>query len=170
MVAATDKYSGLSAAQARELLAYDPETGILTWKVSIRGRIRAGIEAGNTNNGYRGTIIAHRRYLNHRLAWLIYYGEWPKDQLDHIDGDGENNRIGNLRSASATINNQNKNKIRPQKNNRLGITGVTVYRGKYRANLKVSGRSLNLGSYNTIEEARDAYLKAKRELHEGNTL
>lgn len=168
MVAATDKYSGLSAVQVRELLAYDPETGLLTWKVEGRGTSQGRVAGSMRNNGYFRVGIRRKAYSIHRIAWLIYYGEWPKDQVDHIDGDRTNNRISNLRPASATVNSQNR--VRAQANNRLGVMGVRLYRGKYQACLRLSGKYVYLGRYCTIEEARDAYLKAKRELHEGNTL
>ena len=164
---ATDKYTGLSAAQARELLAYDPETGILTWKVR-RGRVLAGTEAGFLKRRYVCTTVGYRVYRNHRLAWLIHYGEWPNDQVDHIDGDHSNNRIANLRQADCSVNNQNLRVSRTS--NKLGVLGVCIERGKYRGAIEVCGRCRFLGRYDTIEEASNAYLKAKRELHEGNTL
>ena len=166
----TDKYSGLSAAQARELLDYAPDTGLLTWKATGTGR-RSGGEAGNRNtDGYVRTTIKYRAYANHRLAWMIYYGEWPKDQVDHIDGDRSNNRIFNLRQASSAINNQNLRRAHP--NNKLGVLGV-YYDGvhsKYLAHISVSGKQKYLGRFNSLEEASNAYLAAKRALHEGNQL
>ena len=167
---ATDKYSGLSAAQARELLAYDPDTGLLTWKATGTGRRPGGV-AGNLNtDGYVRTSISYKAYANHRLAWLIYYGEWPKDQVDHIDGDRSNNRISNLRQASSSINNQNLRRAHP--NNKLGVLGVYYddVRSKYLAQIGVSGKQRVLGRFNSLEEASNAYLAAKRELHEGNQL
>ena len=168
MAAISDKYSGLSAAQARELLAYDPETGILTWKVS-RGKAVVGREAGSAHPPcrYRCTGIYGRAYKNHRLAWLIHYGRWPDNYLDHIDGDIENNRIGNLRPATASTNQHNK---RASFNSKTGVLGVFPSRGKYQSSIRIHGNNIFLGRFNTIEDASNAYLKAKRELHEGNTL
>ena len=166
----TDKYSGLSAAQARELLDYAPDTGLLTWKATGTGR-RSGGEAGNRNtDGYVRTTIGKRHYANHRLAWLIYYGEWPKDQVDHIDGDRSNNRIFNLRQASSSINNQNLR--RAHSRNTLGVLGVYYegVRSKYKAQISISGNQKYLGRFNSLEEASNAYLAAKRALHEGNQL
>ena len=166
----TDKYSGLSAAQARALLDYAPDTGLLTWKATGTGR-RSGGEAGNRNtDGYVRTTIKYRAYANHRLAWLIYYGEWPKDQVDHIDGDRSNNRISNLRQASSSINNQNLRRAYP--NNKLGVLGVyyETSRNKYVARICVKGRQATIGRFNSLEEASNAYLAAKRALHEGNQL
>ena len=170
---ATDKYSGLSAAQARELLTYDPETGILTWKVS-RGKAVAGREAGMLNRitGYISTGISKRYYRNSRLAWLIHHGRWPDNYLDHIDGDRTNNKIANLRDVSASVNLQNLRNA--MSSNKLGVLGVIAVKRKgyvkYRAKVHLGGRDLYVKLFDTIEEASNAYLKAKRELHEGNTL
>ncbi len=165
---ATDKYTGLSAAQARELLAYDPETGLLAWKIT-RGKAVAGRTAGfMRTSGYYKTKIGGREYLVHRLAWLIYYGEWPNDQVDHVDGCRVNNKISNLRQVSCSENHQNLKKATAR--NKLGVLGVCIDRGRIRADIRVGGKLKFLGRYQTIEEAYDAYVKAKRELHPGNTI
>ncbi len=163
-----DKSQPLTAERARELLAYDPATGIITWK-NCRGRVKAGLATGGYGiDGYLATKVDYKKYRNHQLAWLIYYGEWPKDQVDHIDGDRSNNIIHNLRDTSGLHNTQNQR--RPQKGNKTGFLGVHSSRGKYKAAIRVGGKDIFLGRHDTPEEAHAAYIKAKRELHEGNTL
>ena len=165
----TDKYSGLTVERARELFTYDPDTGDLTRRLTLCGRAIAGRVAGFTDrDGYMSVWADGRKYLIHRLAWISYYGVWPYDQLDHIDGNRSNNRIENLREVDNAENTQNQ--IRPRADNRLGIMGVHNSRGKYLSQIGVAGKNIFLGRFNTPEEAHEAYIKAKRELHPGNTL
>ncbi len=160
--------TGLTSSTARHLLEYRPDTGILLWKVS-RGKATVGTPAGRVRkDGYRTIRVNQADYLSHRLAWLIYYGEWPKDMIDHIDGDPSNNRITNLRSVTYTTNQQNQRQ--PHKGSKTGFLGVHISRGKYRAAIRVDGKDIFLGRHNTPEEAHAAYVKAKREHHPGNTL
>ena len=163
-----DKFQSVTAERARELLAYDPETGILTWRTR-RGRVPAGLATGcYDRDGYLDTKVDYKKYRNHRLAWLIYYGEWPRHQVDHIDGDRSNNRILNLRDISGLHNKQNQTKA--HSDSEIGYIGVHRSRGKYKAAIRVDGKDVFLGRHDTPEEAHAAYIKAKRELHEGNTL
>ena len=85
--------STLSAERLKELLHYDPDTGVFTRRVS-RGPARAGSVAGaDTRDGYRKIHLDYKFYLMHRLAWLYTHGEFPTEFIDHIDGDRANNRI-----------------------------------------------------------------------------
>lgn len=92
-------------------------------------------------------------------------GSWPKDQIDHINGDRTDNRFSNLRDVTNEINNQNKK--RAQSNNRLGLLGVCHHQGGFRARIAVNGKSKCLGVYLTPELAHQVYLDAKRRLHHG---
>lgn len=168
---ATDKYTGLSAVQARELLAYDPETGLFTWKMTRSIRVRQGSPAGHCRpDGYSWVCVNRGQYASHRIAWLIHYGDWPVGELDHINGQRSDNRIANLRIVSRKQNQNNQR--RAQRGNRLGVLGVRWDSRwhKYVARISHNYRPIHLGGFDTIEEAYNAYLKAKRELHEGNTL
>lgn len=170
MSVTSNKYAHLSAEQARELLSYDPETGDLTWDSPCRGR-PVNRPAGCVRpDGRKQIRINGRIYLAHKVAWLIYYGEWPKHQIDHIDGDPGNNRVVNLRDVTCTLNSHNLKG--PLKNNRLGVLGVHKHKRsqKFYAQIGVEYIIVRLGMYNTLDEASEAYVKAKRELHEGNTL
>ena len=91
----------LNADEARELLDYDPATGVLRWKRNMTPRARAGKEAGVIQMGrYRRGGIRGRYYMSHRLAWLIVTGEWPTQEIDHINGACADNRWSNLRRSS----------------------------------------------------------------------
>lgn len=162
----------LSAEVLRSYLDYDKGTGVFTWRVSTRNGYQAGDVAGGTKDarGYRLIGLKGHRYLAHRLAWLHVTGRWPVGQVDHRDTDPSNNRWTNLRDATATVNRQNRRKA--QRFNRTGLLGVTwdpVWK-KYRSNITVAGRQKFLGRHETAEQAHAAYIAAKRQLHEGNTL
>ena len=152
----------------RELLDYDAETGVFTWRVS-QGRGYAGAVAGTVRqDGYIAIKLDGRLYKAHRLAWLHEHGEFPDDEIDHINGDRSDNRPGNLRVVTRLINAQNRR--RSQSNNRAGILGVSRHRNRWQAQIEVAGKNKHLGCFNTQEAAHAAYVAAKRQTHEGCTL
>ena len=157
----------MDAEILRGIVTYDPKTGYMHWKEDHKyfKSIRAGDIVGRTSNknGYRSTSINGKQYYQHRLVWLYVYGEWPKSDLDHINGIREDNRIENLRLATKSQNAHNKKKFR---NNTSGIVGAyRHYSGTWYSSIMVEGKSKYLGSFKTAEEAGAAYAKAKRELH-----
>lgn len=92
---------------------YNPETGIIT---------RDGKPVGSINRDrYLKVQIGGVRVLNHRLAWRLHTGAWPVGEIDHIDGDGSNNRIANLRVVSSSQNKMNRGR---QRNNTSGEAGA----------------------------------------------
>lgn len=143
----------LTAERLREVLHYDPETGIFTRKIRLAQRHQVGDRAdfvvrGGGLKGYYRVSLFSERYLAHRLAWLYVYGEWPKFEIDHLDGDRANNRIVNLRDVPTSINSQNKHKARVD--NRSGLLGVTTFGdGRFRASLYLKGKRINIGMYQT---------------------
>ena len=124
----------LTAEYVREALNYNPETGDLVWKArpiwhfKDRGAMTswntryAGQTAGTDLNGrYLSIRIDKRSYLVHRIIWLHVHGRLPTEQLDHINTFKKDNRIVNLREATASQNQHN----RPlQVNNTSGAKGV----------------------------------------------
>ncbi len=152
-----------------ERLLYENETGFLFWKKTdlIASRIRGKKVGSNDGKGYLVFQVKKDGKKSmvkaHRVAWLLFYGAWPFDCIDHINGDRKDNRIGNLRNASFEGNSQNKRKA--QENNKLGVLGVNIENGKFRAQIKIKGKKKTIGRYETIEEASKAYINAKRELH-----
>lgn len=150
----------ITADYVRTLLNYDPETGIFSWTDKAYKNVK-GKKAGYPNaNKYLKIRINYKQYSLHRIAWLIVYGVWPENQIDHIDGNRQNNKIANLRDVSGSMN----------QHNRKGFMGVVKNKnnGKpFRARIKVNGKEMNLGRFDTAEDAHKAYLKAKRKFHEG---
>lgn len=108
------------------------------------------------------------KVLAHRIAWALQHGEWPQGEIDHINGDRQDNRIENLRDVPSFVNKQNLRSA--TKRNRLGILGVHARRGKFRAFISVDGAVRALGTFHSAIEAHAAYLAAKRAGHKGNTL
>lgn len=165
--------SDLTAEQARALLHYDSETGILRWRVRPwkRSRAKAGDEAGYLrSDGYIRVGIGGVSYYGHRLALLIATGEWPSELIDHIDGNPTNNRLDNLRDVDSAVNAQNIKG--PLANSKSGYLGAQYHApsGLWRSRIRVGGRYKSLGYFKTPDLAAGAYLAAKRQLHAGNTL
>lgn len=151
----------LTAERARELLHYDPATGIVTWKIS-RGPARAGAEAGRLKaDGYREIRVDGRLYTTHRVIWLLVKGKWPPRQIDHKDTVRDHNWFSNLRPAT---NSQNQRNSRRRGHNTSGFKGVDFHRrtGKWRARLVKDGSRTHLGLFVTAEGAHAAYVAAAR--------
>jgi hypothetical protein len=158
-----------TAEWARERMRYEPDTGRLVWKTARKaqfvGKESRSIDvSGYVQVNFRPGLVVK----GHRLAWLLHYGEWPKSDLDHINGDRADNRIENLRCVTNAVNCQNKR--RPLSSNKSGFLGVTAHGSSWRAAVMVNRRQHHLGSYASPEEAHAAYVEAKRRLHEGCTL
>ena len=156
----------------RELLNYDPETGVFTWRQKPARRILVGSVAGNISGkrGYRQIEVEGVRFYAHRLAWFYVHGKMPDGDIDHIDGRVDNNAISNLRDVTKTVNMQNMKK--PSRHNKTGFLGVYQPTGctVFKSTIRINGKPKFLGSFKTAEEAHRAYISAKREHHEGNTL
>jgi len=158
------KTAKLTADRARELLDYDPETGVLRWKKST-GAGKKNTESGCVFKGsgdksYIVVRIDNVLYRAHRVIWLIVHGRWCADQIDHIDGNGLNNRICNLREVTAKVNGMNQRK---SSNNTSGTMGVywSKRRGKWTAAIMVDGVSCHLGYFVKIEDAITARKEAE---------
>jgi hypothetical protein len=159
------KYRRLTAERVRELLKYNPKTGIFTWRVARKGRpygyIPAGTRAGSVwqGNGYRYIMLDGASYPETRLAFLLMVGCWPRHGLDHENRDRADNRWANLDVASRRQNQGNQG---AHSNNRLGVKGVCyeASRKKYKATIEMRGKSVNLGRFDTVEEAQAAYAAA----------
>ena len=162
------------AERLRALLQYDPETGVLRWAVSRRGRVaRPGVVAGRPNRaGYIRVKIDGFSYAAHRIAWVIVHGERPRGDIDHINGDRADNRLANLRDVPRRVNRQNMRRALAR--SKTGLLGVTCSpkrsRQPFSARITVNGTTHRLGYFATAQLAHAAYLAAKRQLHEGNTL
>ena len=133
---------------------YNPETGII---LSMNGN-----PVIKKNFGYLIIQVTHKRkqyYLRaHHFAWFMYYGNVSFDMLDHINQNKDDNRIENLRICTPQENNQNKLKITK------GYTWGSTNK-KWQAKIGVDGKTIYLGHFDTPEEARNEYLKAKKQYH-----
>lgn len=166
----TNKHD-LSQSELKDLLHYNPDTGVFTWNKSI-SRIKKGDIAGSINinaDGYKRIRIEIKRkkHQAHRLAWFYMYGRWPINQIDHIDGNPLNNRILNIRECSNSENQQNRSL---NKNNNSGYFGVTFHKptGKFQSQIRKNGKNKYLGRFDNPEEAHKAYVIAKAKLHTFN--
>jgi hypothetical protein len=153
-----------------DVLSYDPQTGVLTWKVNV-GKARVGDVAGGPlkKGGHLTVGFKGRRYLAHRLAWLMHYGAWPVGDVDHKNGNPVDNAIENLRDVAHVVNTQNIREA--HKGSAVPLLGVSRTKGgKYVAQLVAHGKRVLHRTFDTAEEAHAAYLEAKRRAHAGCTI
>jgi len=152
----------LTQAELRELLHYDPATGIFRWLVDRKGTAKAGTVAGMLDaNGYVRIYVKNKPYRANRLAWFYMTGEWPSDMVDHEDRDRANNRWKNLREATRG---QNRANSRPNCNG-LGLKGVKRKGRKFEAQINFKGEKIYLGLLSTAKQAAAIYALAARDLH-----
>ena len=155
----------ITQARLKELLDYNPETGVFVWKVRRGGIANAGSVAGGVDGkGYVRINVDFLTYKAHRLAWFYVTGKWPRDQIDHTNCTKNDNRFSNLREAS---NSENKRNTPRYANNTSGTKGD--YRiaktGRWRAIIRVDRVRIHLGVFGTVEEAITAYAEGSARLH-----
>jgi len=157
----------LTQERLKELLDYDPETGLFTWKKVTSNRTKVGdVCRCISKNKYVVIRIDGDLYYGHRLAWLYTTGSFPEDMIDHFDGDRQNNRFANLRCADAKTNIENRRTSSAMS----GMLGVYPSKKRWTTKIAAGGKKTYLGLFKTKEEAHNAYIEAKRKLHKGNTL
>lgn len=147
-----------SFERASKALRYDPYTGNLFWRIYRSYNAVPGNIAGRRYKGRHVLVqLDGHKVPAHRVVWLIHYGKWPKQIIDHINGDATDNRIENLRLADYQMNAANS-KVRSD--NTTGLKGVyrTKYPGRWRAAICVMGKQIHIGTYDTKEAAASAYL------------
>lgn len=152
-------------ARVKELLHYDPETGIFTWNVDRAPLAKKGTKAGTRQGGkynYATVTIDNVIYLAHRIAWLYMTGCDPVGLVDHINGDSTDNRFCNLRECTVQEN-QFNSKCRTH--NKSGFKGVTTHKnGKFSARLQCGGMNFYLGFFDSPEKAHKAYCDAAQKI------
>jgi hypothetical protein len=150
----------LTAERLRELLHYDPDTGVFTW-LRVKGRrVRVGALSGKANGGgYFQIGVDGRIYYAHRLAWLYVHGEWPVASIDHVNCDRCDNRLANLRPATKA---QNAANARKRTNNSSGFKGAywNARRNKWMASIEADGHQRHLGYFDNPTDAHKAYVAA----------
>lgn len=147
----------ITQERLKELLHYDPETGVFTWNRALRKNMgRNGIAGTLKLKGNIEIQVDSKMYQAHRLAWLYVTGHLPVNQIDHRDTNPGNNRWKNLREATNLQNSQNRGK---HKNNTSGYKGVNWHKRskKWIARGRENGIRKNLGSFDTPEKASEAY-------------
>ena len=155
----------LTQSALKEILHYDPETGIFKWLKS-RGGVKAGSVAGSVDvQGYKLIMVKCKSYRAHRLAWFYIHGEFPPAGLDHKNRDRADNRISNLRPATQAENLQN---LSISKNNTSGHAGVfwNSPRQKWGARMSLKNKTRFLGHFNNIEDAIAARKAAELKYHQ----
>lgn len=159
------KEHALSVDRARELLELDPAIGIVRNRVTRGGRAKAGEVAGTVrSDGYLTISIGGRRYLMHRVVWLLHHGRWPVGILDHINRQRGDNRPENLREVTALQNMANRDQ--PQRvANLTGLRGIAQRGHKWIAQISIGGRLRHLGRHATPGDAARAYDLAALETH-----
>ena len=151
----------LTQSRLKELLSYDPETGVFTW---LSGR-RLGKIAGTPNaQGYLLIKISDTNHYAHRIAWLWHFGAFPASSIDHINCVKNDNRIANLRECSRTENSFN---VGIRADNSSGFKGVSWCKRDrlWRAQIRIDGKPNYLGCFATSELANAAYQAKARDLH-----
>jgi len=152
-----------------EYMTYNKDSGFLVWKKSLGRKIKPGNVVGSLNyKGYIEFDIFGKRYRAHRVIWAMQTGSDTDLQIDHINGVKSDNRIENLRAVTCSVNMQNQRNAK--KTSKTGILGASPRGSKFVAQIKAQGAKKYIGMFHSAEEAGQAYLLAKRRLHEGCTL
>lgn len=163
-------------AEIKAALSYDPETGIMTWRVRsdvpTEWNTRySGKKVGSFDRkGYFQCSFKGRVLRVHRLIWWLVTGEDPKGKVDHINGVRTDNRWSNLRLADQVQNSENLRK--PHRDNKSGYLGVSwsTTMNQFVAQISSKGRRYTLGYFTDPKAAHEVYVNAKRRLHEFGTL
>lgn len=160
----------LTLTRLRELLKYEPTTGLFRWRLGGRGTGGGGSVAGTTTGDYAVICVDGLHYRANRLAWFYMTGEWPSGVVDHIDTNPRNDRWLNLRDVTHQVNLQNMRD--PGVRNKSGFLGVSWHQhtGRWRASISLNNKAKHLGLFSTAPEAASAYVEAKRVHHAGCTL
>jgi hypothetical protein len=154
----------LTAEFVRDVFNYNSITGKLTWKIRLSNKCMIGSEVGHIDkDGYRVVGIQRRRYYVQRIIWLWVTGEWPEREIDHEDMNRANNIWTNLRVATTS---QNQYNCLAHKHNTSGFKGVSYNKnaGRYEARIRLVGRLIHLGLFDTAEDAAVAYVEAAKRI------
>jgi hypothetical protein len=155
----------MTCDQLRERLDYDSESGVFTWRVSKNPGIKPGDTASRVNvYGYCRIELDGYDYAAHRLAWLYVHGVWPDGQLDHINGNRSDNRLCNLREATASGNACNRKRRRDNTTGAKGVCWDKEAR-RFRVIVSVGGKRRHVGRFHGLAEASSAYDAAVLQMH-----
>ena len=141
----------ITQQRLKEVLRYRPDTGVFTWKKRTSNRIKVGDTAG-TRSRYVFINVDGKKYRAHRLAWLYVHGRFPAKEIDHINHNGLDNRLINLRECDHPENHRNES---IPKNNKSGTIGVfwDKSRNKWLSNIRVHDKTIYLGYFTNKADA-----------------
>lgn len=159
------KETTITQERVKELIHYDPATGIFTRIKQSSGnysrRRQIGQPSDHENKNYGMIRIDGQVHKSHRIAWLYMTGSWPSGVVDHKDGNKANNAFYNLRDCTQQQNLYNS----PHPSGLNRAKGTTEFRGKFRARIRIDGKVRELGMFNTREEAHNAYIDAMHDYY-----
>jgi hypothetical protein len=151
-----------------EYIAYDAETGVFR-RLKTSGTKRVGDKVGCVAGRYLQINVCGRQLRGHQVAWFLTYGRMPTT-IDHINGNGLDNRLCNLREVTQQQNIHNLRK--PPKHNTTGFLGVSYYKAgnKFSAQINIDGKKRHLGYFDDAQAAHQTYLTEKRKIHSTCTI
>ena len=158
----------ITADILRKQLSYNKTTGIFTWLVKTNATNIGDIAGSERGADYSSIGINGKKWMSHRIAFLWMTGKFPKNQVDHINGDRSDNRWNNLREATPAQNKQNQRN--PSKCSKTQLLGVYKRGDRFIAQIGHDRKSIHLGVFDTPENAHSAYLSAKQKMHEYSTI
>lgn len=162
------KDSKLTIERLRQVLRYEPATGNFFWVHRDTHKSKLGKQASIIrSHGYLSVCIDSVYYYTHRLVWMYVNGRMP-DVIDHINGNKQDNRIENLRSVDQKTNAENV--VKPRKHNKSGLIGAYKAKNKFKSKIKIDGKYVYLGMFETPEDASQAFIDMKRKHHVGCTI
>ncbi len=156
------EYNKVPIKEIKQQLGID-QNGIIRWKSRPSNRVNIGDIAGSIGNHmpivYIVISICGVKIPAHRIAWVLYYGEWPDDQIDHINGNGLDNSKENLRSVN---NQENQRNSKISSNNTSGFNGVSwsTRDRVWKSQIKVNYDVIHLGTFIDFTEAVWSRMKA----------
>jgi hypothetical protein len=149
-----------------DVIEYRPEFGgsCLVWKKDRRCVKTGSIAGYQRPDKYWDVRVFGKIIRAHRLIWFLNFGEWPKNQIDHIDGNPENNKIENLREATTSQNQCNKRK---QFGNKCGVKNVYLHKplNKWRVRIAINKKTIQCGLYDDLELAELVAIEAREKYH-----
>lgn len=159
----------LTIERLRQLLHYEPATGVFTWLQRPNSRVQPGSQAGTArSDGYLQIGVDGGTYQAHRLAWMYVHGVWPDQTVDHANHQRADNRIANLRLADHFE--QAQNISGPMARNKSGLLGASWHKsGMWRCRLVARGQ-VHQSYHRTAQEAHAAYMHLKSRLHPFSSL
>lgn len=150
--------------ELKAVLDYNPLTGLFAWKIAPQGRIVGQVAGSKTERGYYRLCVDGVRYKAHRVAIAFVEGKWPTELVDHKDRNNGDNRYSEIRHANSC---QNQANATIRKDNTSGYKGVSFHKKtkKWSARITVNKMRIQLGLFNTPEEAHAAYITVANKRH-----